>query len=70
MEFIYVAECIKAHHYQEGYHEEDESLSCGLSEEHLKAHNQQFVKVICHLSLVICPLSLVISHLLLFTFHF
>lgn len=48
MEFIYVAECIKAHHYQEGYHEEDESLSCGLSEEHLKAHNQQFVKVVCH----------------------
>ena len=48
MEFIYVAECIKTHHYQEGYYEADESLSCGLSEEHLKAHNQQFVKVVCH----------------------
>ena len=48
MKFVYVAECIKAHHYQESYHEADESLSCGPSEEHLKAHNQQFVKVICH----------------------
>lgn len=60
MEFLYVAECIKAHHYQEGYHEADESLSCGPSKKHLKAHNQQFVKVICHLSLAIC-------HYLLFT---
>ncbi|MCK4790062.1 MAG: hypothetical protein KAV87_40365 [Desulfobacteraceae bacterium] len=46
MELHDVAERVKTHHEQEGDDETDESLSSGLSEQHLQAHNQQFAKVL------------------------